>query len=165
MSGLAIRRGAPSDMAAVQRLNYALFEYENSLGLYADSFNLDWTYGEAGAKYFQDRLGEMTPGVVLVAETHTSENPEVVGYLAANISRPAYRSQTIGEIENMFIVEPYRSHGAGTQLVDAFKDWARQNGATRLRVGSFAGNHDALEFYRHRGFTDFELWLEQSLDS
>jgi GNAT superfamily N-acetyltransferase len=161
-SNISIRRGIPSDLADVQRLNRALFQYEHDHGYYSDnSYNLNWPYEEAGTKYFTDCLSGRPDRVVFIVEA----SGKAVAYLAASYATKPFRSQNpIGELDNMFVEEAYRHQGVGTQLVEAFKGWARESQVARIRVGAFAHNSPALAFYRRLGFTDTELHLEQPVD-
>jgi GNAT superfamily N-acetyltransferase len=159
---IAIRPATPADLSAIQSLNQAHYDYENAQGFYLDdSFALDWTYSDAGAKFFLSHLGAVPAATTILAEA----NGRPIGYIIAKYAPHAYRSQNpIAELEVMFVEEQYRNQGVGGQLMTAFKAWARQAGAARLRVGAFAGNTDSQRFYRRHGFVDFELIMEQPLD-
>jgi GNAT superfamily N-acetyltransferase len=159
---ITIRRGRPQDLAAVQSLNQALFQHEHDQGFYSgERFNLNWPYEQAGINYFVSCLSDSPSSAVFVAE----DKGQVVGYLAAAYAAKAFRAQNpIGELENMYVEEPYRRQGVGMQLVNAFKDWARQNHVAYIRVGAYAANHLALAFYRKCGFTDLETHMEQKVD-
>jgi GNAT superfamily N-acetyltransferase len=158
MADVTIRRAIPADMAEMQRLNKALYTYENSHRLYEDSFDLEWTYSEAGNKYFRELLSDVPNSTAFVAES----DGKVIGYLAAGYREIIYRAGSpVAEIENMCVEEGSRRSGVGRALVETFKQWAEARGAKRLRVTAFAGNAIAISFYRKCGFHDFELTLEQ----
>lgn len=153
-----VRTGVPDDLAEVQRLNAALYEFENGRGFYQDSYDLTWTHGASGTAYFRGLLDPQEGGVAFVAES----GGRAVGYLAGSARSYVYRSANpIAEIENMFVEDAWRGRGLGTALVGAFRAWAHEQGVCRLKVGAFAGNASALGFYRSCGFTDMETFLER----
>jgi GNAT superfamily N-acetyltransferase len=158
---IIIRRGNSTDLATVQHLNKELFEFEHRQGFYPDdSFNLNWPY-EEGTKYFEECLSPSPGSAVFIAEAQG----KAVGYLCAASSSRAWRSvNPIAELENMYVDESYRRQGVGSLLVESFKEWAKDNGAARIRVGAFSKNVRALGFYHKCGFRDLEIHLEQSLD-
>jgi GNAT superfamily N-acetyltransferase len=158
---ITIRRGHPSDLPEIQRLNQALFQYERDQGFYdGGRFNLNWPYEAAGTKYFTGCLSDSASSAVFIAE----DNARAIGYLAAAYYTKAYRVQNpIGELENMFVEETYRGQGVGGKLVAAFQAWARHEDVAYIRVGAFALNHKALVFYRKSGFSDLEIHLEQKI--
>ncbi|HEY6737008.1 MAG TPA: GNAT family N-acetyltransferase [Candidatus Saccharimonadia bacterium] len=162
MAGVTIRRGTPDDFTEAQRLNHAHFEYEHAIGCHPqDSFNLNWTYEPGGVEALQKWLSG-TPGI---AAWFAEVDGRLVGYLMAVAATLDYRTANpMVELRVMFIEEPYRRQGIGTQLMTVFKDWAREQGAKRLKVGSYTPNHQAIAFYRRHGFKDFELYLEQSFE-
>lgn len=49
---ITIRSGKPTDLPELQRLNAALFQYEDDHNLYRDDYNLNWPYEAAGIKFF-----------------------------------------------------------------------------------------------------------------
>lgn len=156
---MEIRRAVEGDREVLQVLNEGLYEYENRLGFYQDLYGLDWTRSQAGAEYFASLLGSRDDRVAFVAE----EQGRAVGYLAASLSSPIYRSKTpIAEIDNMFVLEASRRSGVGASLVEAFVTWARGVGAQRVKVAAFSDN-EAVAFYRGCGFGDHEIVLEAPL--
>ncbi len=123
-------------------------------------YNLDWTYSEAGLKYFQKRVTSDS-AIVLVAEVEGN----VVGYILAFINSYTFRKvNPIAEVENMFIDEEYRRSGIGSKLMAELKKIAKERGVRRLKVEAVAQNAKAINFYRSCGFETFETILEMKLD-
>ena len=60
----------------------------------------------------------------------------------------------IAEIRALVVDEAKRGRGLGRRLVDAAREWARGNGADRLRVRTRVEREDALRFYRREGFDE-----------
>lgn len=156
-----IRRGSLKDLAQVQRLNRALFQFEHDQGFYhGDSYNLNWPYEDAGIQYFRSCLEPVSPSAVFVAENAG----RLVGYIASSYATRGYRSiNPIGSLDNMFVEDEYRGQGVGSALVAAFKQWAAEEGVAIIQVNACAGNKRAIKFYQRCGFADHEVILEQPL--
>jgi|FLYL01.1.fsa_nt_gi glycosyltransferase involved in cell wall biosynthesis/ribosomal protein S18 acetylase RimI-like enzyme len=56
------------------------------------------------------------------------------------------------ELLAMAVAPGWRGQGLGKSLVDALKDWARQEGLDRMRVVVGADNRPAIALYRQAGF-------------
>jgi hypothetical protein len=59
-----IKNATIDDLGRVQELNLKLFENEQKE--YDSLLNLDWTFGEIGTKYYQDRISK-EDGCILIA--------------------------------------------------------------------------------------------------
>jgi GNAT superfamily N-acetyltransferase len=57
------------------------------------------------------------------------------------------------ELGALVVADGYRRQGIGGRLVRAAMDWSRENGYTKLRVGTNVIRHDAHAFYEKLGFT------------
>jgi GNAT superfamily N-acetyltransferase len=161
-SHITIRPATLDDFATIQHLNAELFEFEGGLGLYQHSRNLNWPYTDFAIDYFKKACTAQGPYQAFIAES----NGRTLGYLIGSVQDRLWLDATanpIAEIENMFVEEAHRRHGVGSQLVAAFKAWANQRGARRLKVGTLTGNHPAIAFYRRHGFRDTETLLEQTV--
>lgn len=153
---MEIRKVAQADIDAIQKLNKELFNFEEQFG---HEYNLNWTYGEAGKKYFEDRLHNEN-SIIFVAE----EGKRVVGYIIAFVNNYTYRRvNPICEIENMLVEEEFRGHGVGKALIEAVKHEVKKKSVKRLRVGAIAQNEKAINFYRAQGFKDTNIYLEENL--
>ncbi|HUD11856.1 MAG TPA: GNAT family N-acetyltransferase, partial [Candidatus Saccharimonadia bacterium] len=131
---MTIRRGNPSDLPLIQRLNQELFQYEHDQHFYeGDTYNLNWPYEEDGIKYLEECLGDNPASALFVAEIDARS----VGYLAASCYARSYRTHSpVGYLDNMYVCPVYRSQGIGTALIDAFKVWVAANGAGLIRVSA-----------------------------
>lgn len=89
---------------------------------------------------------------------------KVVGYIAVSIAHHPFRNTNpVAELDNMYIDEPYRQQGVGKMLIQEAKRFAKEKGATRLKVETAAQNEKAIAFYHSCGFADFDIVLEMSL--
>jgi diamine N-acetyltransferase len=153
---MKIRKAEKSDFLAIQRLNKALFDFEER---FKHAYNLNWPFEKAGKEYFAKRLRQ-GKAIIFIAE----ENSEQIGYIIAFIDSYPYRlSNPICEIENMFVEGQYRRKGVGQALMEAVRSEAKRRKVRRLRVGAIAQNKNAIEFYRSQGFKDVNLYLEEEL--
>ena len=146
-----IRLGTIEDLPEVQRLNQALVNYEREFVLHGQSINADWAYQPEGVAHFTKYLKPEPNVAVFIAEAGGT----VAGYLAASCSVSPHRNQNpVADIETMFVSESHRGQGLGTKLVNAFTDWAREQGAIHHEVMAWSGNRRTLSFYRRHGFVE-----------
>ena len=153
-----IRLATIEDLKKVQELNLMLFKKEHEE--FDKTLNCEWTFGKLGTEYFTERITQDDYCVfVAIADGN------VVGYLAGGLDKlESYSlSPFFSELENMFILNEFRGVGIGSELYQAFVDWSKSKGASRLRVIAHANNIDGINFYRKNGFIDYNLILETNL--
>ena len=75
----------------------------------------------------------------------------VVGYVHANDYDLLY-APPMKNIMGIAVAEPFKRMGAGTALLTAVEQWARESGAAGVRLVSGAGRTGAHEFYRSLGY-------------
>lgn len=144
-----------SHLPAIQAFNQQLFELE--FHNFDSSLNTNWTFGAEGTAYFTDMLNHHFVYLAVV-------DGEIAGYLAGRINvQGSYVTESLAEIDNMFINQNYRRYGVGSKLVETFKQACRQHNIKELKVTASAKNNNALNFYRKNGFNDFEITLKQKL--
>lgn len=153
---MQIRKATEGDINIIKKLNKDLFDFEE---IYGHEYNLNWTYEEAGEKYFKQRF-EDGNSIIFAAE----DGGAIIGYVIAFVSNYTYRRvNPICEIENMFVEEKYRRKGVGKLLIEAVKGEAGKRGVKRLRVGAIIQNERAVNFYRGQGFSDMNIYLEREM--
>ena len=153
-----IKTATMDDLQKVQELNRKLFEKEHKE--FDSLLNLDWTFGETGTKYYQDRISK-DDGCVFVA---IMDN-KIVGYLCGGLTKVEdYRILPIvAELENTFVLDEFRSKGIGKQLYNKFIEWCKTKNVGKIRVEASAQNELAIKFYRNNNFKDHALILESDL--
>lgn len=82
-----------------------------------------------------------------------------VGYCVSSLS-----AEKNGEIESIFVEDPYRSWGIGTALMTKALSWLDENGSVRNRISASDGNEEVWEFYKKFGFYPRLTVLEQKRD-
>lgn len=91
-------------------------------------------------------LGQGDRGVTLVAEV----GGDIVGLLgAARGDRPV--TAHVAEL-GITVAERARGAGVGRALMEAFEDWARAHGVTRLVLGVYDTNDTARRLYESLGY-------------
>jgi ribosomal protein S18 acetylase RimI-like enzyme len=152
---MIIRKAIINDLKRIQELNYMLFQKEEKE--FDDSLNMNWGYSDAGKNYFIGKIKD-EKNITFVAE----DNAKIVGYLAGGICETqVYRNiKEMTELENMFILDEYRSKGIGSSLMREFVEWSKNKGAERIHVEASALNHQAINFYKKNNFKEYLLDLE-----
>lgn len=79
------------------------------------------------------------------------DDDEVVGFMHASNHDPVY-APPMKDIKAIAIYDEYRHMGIGKQLVAAVEKWARETGASGLRVNSGVEQKSAVTFYKSCGF-------------
>ena len=94
-------------------------------------------------------IGEMirdSSSLALVAEA----DGDVVGNVLISIERSVV-SDHVGTL-SICVADGWREVGIGSALVEAAKEWARQQGLAKVALGVFPDNDRAIAVYEHAGF-------------
>ena len=109
---------------------------------------------------FNDRKGYFTKmaaaGPFQIELAYDSLSGRYIGYCVSSLSR-----EKTGEIESIFVEEPFRQRGVGKTLLNRALIWLDANGSVRNRVSVADGNEEAFSFYREFGFYPRMTILEQ----
>jgi branched-chain amino acid aminotransferase len=102
----------------------------------------------------RELAGDRRAGALLVAEA--GDAGTIVGVLAASWQHAIHVPGRYGTIQDLWVHPEWRSRAIGRDLIEAFCDLARREGAKRLEVGlpreSFARIEATEAFYRANGF-------------
>ena len=98
---------------------------------------------------FQDLL-KRNDSFVIVA----TAGPKLIAFANGYFAYPSkvFAQSTIGVIENLFVVEPWRRHGIGKELVNRAMAWLKHFGAMELHVNVVPKNVVSLKFWRAMEF-------------
>ncbi len=66
-------------------------------------------------------------------------------------------------ISDIVVLQKYRGQGIRTMLLQQAEDFAKQQGATALKIGVLARNQQAADVYQHAGFRAYEVILLKHL--
>jgi ribosomal protein S18 acetylase RimI-like enzyme len=91
---------------------------------------------------------------------------EVVGYAAARLHSGADDDTfdfgaRYAELYTLSVLPGRRGQRIGSVLMDALDDTLRARSIGTMTVAAMAGNAQAIEFYRRRGFAPLEVTLER----
>ncbi|MFJ5760986.1 GNAT family N-acetyltransferase [Neobacillus sp. NPDC093182] len=113
----------------------------------------------------------MVPSINSALHNYTvivKDGEKIVAYVYSNISpKEAYsnnfatffdlssvRKKNVGCLSQFFIKEEYRQYGIGSKLFDMSMDWLKQfEDVEDYFIFVSNGNDNALEFYKHKGFS------------
>jgi len=102
--------------------------------------------------------------VVFVAE---DQDKHVVGAVATSVSSdvpvPFIISRPRCSVATIVVNQAWKSKGIGKQLMSAVEGFAKEHGATDVRLDVMAFNKEALAFYNSLGFGEFSLRLSKSI--
>jgi GNAT superfamily N-acetyltransferase len=73
-------------------------------------------------------------------------------YLRRDEPHPLRVVYTYGHLQSLMVTEPWRGRGVGGRLVAAAEDWARERGATQLRLDAWEFAEGPLPFYESLGY-------------
>lgn len=86
--------------------------------------------------------------IFLIAEIN--QNP--VGFISCHVQNLIHHGGLVGEIQEMFVDQKYRSQQIGKQLLDALKTIAKQKNILQIEVTSGFTREKAHAFYEREGF-------------
>jgi len=99
-------------------------------------------------------------GMLLVAR---GDGGDPVGFAAVGWKWSSLRGARVAVLEDLFVAESTRRHGAGRALIDACAERARSHGAPALTWVTALDNHRAQALYEAVG-ANGERWLEYELE-
>jgi len=154
-----VRTYRPEDQDRVKRCIIELQDFERVL-------EPDRVEGERIAERNFQELQEahhQNTGKIFVAEV----DEEVVGLVNVRFEHESqtYMSSLVdyAYISDIFVLQAYRGRGIGTMLLQQAEAFARQQGATVLKIGVLAKNRQAADVYQHVGFRPYEIVLLKHL--
>jgi ribosomal protein S18 acetylase RimI-like enzyme len=67
-------------------------------------------------------------------------------------------------LDNLVVDEKHRGKGIGKELYDQTVLWGKENKANEIQLKVYNFNESAIEFYKKRGFKQFNISMRQSLE-
>mgnify|MGYP000169458008 CR=1 FL=1 len=112
---------------------------------------------------FSDRVAKAVVGL-LSDESLGSiwlifDRSEPIGYVALMFTYSLEFHGKIAMIDELFLREPYRGQGIGTQTFKLIEDFCHDRGIHALQLEVERVNTKAQEFYRKKDYKDFDRYL------
>jgi len=101
-------------------------------------------------------LAKAQNGMLRVDLVRLKEEDDYIAYSVTTIS-----STNEGEIDSLYVAEPYRKNGLGEALMQRALVWLDRHRVKIKRVTVAAGNEEAFGFYQRYGFFPKLTTLEQ----
>ena len=143
---MKIRSATPDDLDALFDLNKQINELHH---LYAPQAFV--APSEEDRTFLINMLAD-EERLFLVAE----EGQQVLGFITATITQNETISFLIKDpicrIGTIVVDKNQKSKGVGRALMTAVEQWARESGATQVRLEVMEFNHNAQQFYDKLGF-------------
>ena len=155
-----IRPAFASDAVAIGKLWEKLVDYHQALDEAMPRATLD------GAAIYARNLGsrlEDSHTQVFVAE----EDGRIVGYVLGvivDLVPEMFEQEAGGFLADIFVEEAYRGRGIGRALVEAMRNWFRDNGLNHYEWHVSAMNADALAFWEALGGRNWQIRMRSEIE-
>ena len=133
-----------TDIADLVQLLSLLFNIEKD-------FNPDTSKQQKGLELL---LKSNATATIQVARDDTGK---VIGMVSVQLVISTAEGAASAWVEDMVIVEAYRGHGIGKQLLYSALTWAKNKGATRAQLLVDIENIDAVGYYQHLNWETTQL--------
>ena len=148
-----VRRAGRRDLEPIEPLWLALRQHEAKL----DARLVIVPGAERLARAHREVILTDRTTAIFVAD----DQGELVGFLHAEIQRnnPAYRSDRLGEIVDLFVVEESRSNGIGSRLLETAVEWFHSHNAPEYQVSTLVATPGVARFFERHGALPLSLRL------
>ena len=105
--------------------------------------------------YLREALGKIIQSddaEIFVAEVASELAGLVEVYVRQDADEATLVQHRYAELQSVMVLSPFRRNGVGTGLVGVARQWAREKGATEMRLGAWEFNEAARAFYEALGF-------------
>ncbi|ABC32462.1 Histone acetyltransferase HPA2/related acetyltransferase [Hahella chejuensis KCTC 2396] len=106
---------------------------------------------------------------ILLHDSHAhfmvaASDDNIHGFIQSNLKRTLIAGGYV-EIVSLVVDESVRGQGVGGMLIESVKEWAKQQGVYKIRLGSRIHREQAHQFYEGLGFTRIKTqhWFEITL--
>ncbi|MCG7853384.1 MAG: GNAT family N-acetyltransferase, partial [Methanosarcinaceae archaeon] len=76
----------------------------------------------------------------------------IIGFISLSIKNSLWQEGNIGHVDELVVDLNYRKKGAGSLLLVAITNLAKENECKRLELDSAFHRKDAHKFYQNKGF-------------
>lgn len=156
---MEIRPAVPSDVPDLLELldQVNLVHHEGRPDLFA-----------RGVKYSADQLAELLADQSRLTLVAVDDEGAVLGHVMAEKREVPAGDGCLVPLKTLYVDDlcvndRARGHGAGSALMRACEDWARENGYHNVTLHAWTLNPGAIEFYEHLGYKTRCLDMEAVL--
>jgi diamine N-acetyltransferase len=139
----------------IEPLWVQLNEHHRVLSPHFSSHYEKFTFGQRKG----DLLGKAARGLMRITMAKDVDSGQFVGYVVSTLLMDG--DAPAGEVESIFVEDPYRSSGIGDKLMKKALEWMDSKGAESKKVAVGAGNEGVFPFYAKYGFYTRMTMLEQ----
>jgi ribosomal protein S18 acetylase RimI-like enzyme len=161
MVEILIRKAAEQDLSSLLSMPIKLATHLSNS--YDKTIKPEWFLSNDAKEFYFEFLHD-TNKCVYVAETLGGE---IIGFVAGELADATeywYRKiNCFASLDELFVLEEYRSSGVGKKLMNQFKDWCREKGADRISLEVSTTNVPAILFYQKHGFDSQYTVMEMVL--
>ncbi len=154
MCEVIIRTATEQDFEALDKLYYDLHQYHvreipdrlQDLGKLEDQ---DWSrLHHALREIFTNKdavifLAERSGHIIGLAEVYYRQDDK---------AKPLIVPHQYAYLQSIMVSEPYRRLGIGKKLMEVAQQWARERGATEMRLDVWEFNQGTIRFYEEMGY-------------
>ena len=156
---MKVRKSIASDINAICALSNEInMEHYRNLPsdfIQPDGSNRDEPYWKA--------FMEADNSIIYVAEENNTIHGAVATSVSSTTSMPFIVPRARCHVATIVVSEASRGKGVGRLLMLAVEGFAKEKGATDIRLEVMNFNHGATAFYKELGFDDFSARLSKSL--
>jgi GNAT superfamily N-acetyltransferase len=165
MNTIIVKLAANHDREALCRLYHEFHEFHVhgvpdrllSLGEPLDTYEHSDLY-QALAK-----IVEGADSVIFVAEAAHQLIGLAEVYVRQDEPNPLKTSYRHGHLQSLIVKEAFRGQGIGAKLLEAAQQWAKEKGATEMRVETWEFEEGPLRFYEKNDYRTLRRTLVRAL--
>ncbi len=165
MCEVIIRTATEEDFETLDKLYYDLHQYHvrgvpdrlQDLGKLEDQ---DWSrLHQALREIFTNQdavifLAERSGHIVGLVEVYYRQDDK---------ANPLIVPHQYAHLQSIMVSEPYRKLGIGKKLMEVAQQWAREKGATEMRLDVWEFNRGTIRFYEEMGYHSLRRTLVTKL--
>jgi ribosomal protein S18 acetylase RimI-like enzyme len=151
-NSIVIRKGRIRDAEKALLIWDQFMEYHRRISAF--DFEMVDNAREMWVRYFKRHVRSRIRKAI-VAE----RDGEIVGFLLGEIQKgpPIFVTPRHAYVDSIGVLEPYKSRGIGSRMLDAFAEWAREQAMPYITLYVAVENDSAKHFYEKHGFRPMML--------
>ncbi len=162
MNRLTIRLATGRDIDALIDI-YIEFHEFHVRGV-PDQLRIPETYDRLELQASLKRIISGSTSAIFLAEIEDAVAGLAEVYLRQSEPDPAVVTRKYGYLQSLMVLEPYRQHGIGSQLVEAVEQWAKEQGASEMHLDTWEFAAGPLRFYEALGYRTLKRTMTKHID-